>query len=127
MPHSLPRSPPSSPGPPRPPLTHPPLALHPPTRRYIYTEADWCETATDTYLPYNLSKTLAEKRAYELCEGQPPRPDGSRWRLVSILPSFVTGPPASVDIPAEGVAFMKDLLNGKFWPMFAPAIFSFIG
>jgi nucleoside-diphosphate-sugar epimerase len=77
--------------------------------------------ATDAYLPYNTSKREAERRAWELSGHQ------SRWRLVTILPSFVVGPPASVDIPAEGVQFAKDLLAGKFWPLFPRSGFAFIG
>jgi len=39
------------------------------------------------YQPYSLSKTLAEKRAWEIAEGQ------TKWDLVTINPSFVMGPP----------------------------------
>jgi hypothetical protein len=92
--------------------------------------ARWLPTPTlpsciaDTWLPYNRGKLEAERRAWELHGAQGGAP---RWRLVFILPSFVVGPPASLDIPAEGIAFARDLLDGKFWPMFPRSAFAFIG
>ena len=37
---------------------------------HIFTEADWNEKSTETLNPYAYSKTLAEKRAWELAEQQ---------------------------------------------------------
>ena len=51
------------------------------------TEDIWNTTASLDYQPYSYSKTLAEKRAWEMAEAQ------KQWDLVTINPSFVMGPP----------------------------------
>ena len=94
-------------------------------RGVAFTEADWAQTTSAERLPYNHSKRQAERRAWELHDAQPQ--GGHRWRLATILPGFVVGPPASPDVPAEGVAFAKDLLTGRFWPAFPHAGFPFVG
>ena len=50
------------------------------------TEDIWNTTASLDYQPYALSKTLAEKKAWEMAEEQ------NRWKLVTINPSLVMGP-----------------------------------
>ncbi|NBC83025.1 MAG: NAD-dependent epimerase/dehydratase family protein [Bacteroidetes bacterium] len=51
------------------------------------TEDDWNTTASLDYQPYPYSKTLAEKKAWEIQKNQ------SQWDLITINPSFVLGPP----------------------------------
>ena len=46
-----------------------------------FTEADWNETATESYLPYPASKVQAERRAYEM-----EREAKGAWTLVTICP-----------------------------------------
>lgn len=53
----------------------------------ILTEEVWNTTASIDYQPYSFSKTLAEKKAWEIAETQ------NEWDLVVINPSFVLGPP----------------------------------
>ncbi|CAL8464641.1 g4176 [Coccomyxa elongata] len=74
-----------------------------------FTEEDWNQTATETFLPYHRSKVLAEQKAFEVCEGQ------SRWSLVTILPSVVQGPPPG-NVKCEVVGFMRKLMNGGYYP-----------
>lgn len=50
------------------------------------TEAVWNTTASAQHQPYSYSKTLAEKKAWEIAETQ------NQWDLVTINPSFVMGP-----------------------------------
>jgi nucleoside-diphosphate-sugar epimerase len=50
------------------------------------TEDIWNETASLDYQPYSFSKTLAEKKAWELAHKQ------TQWDLVTINPSLVMGP-----------------------------------
>ena len=50
------------------------------------TERDWNTTSNLHHQPYNYSKTLAEKKAWEMAEKQ------DRWSLVTINPGFVLGP-----------------------------------
>ena len=50
------------------------------------TESDWNTTSSLDYQPYSYSKTLAEKKAWEMAKAQ------RRWYLVTINMSFVMGP-----------------------------------
>ncbi len=50
------------------------------------TEEVWNTTSSLNYQPYSYSKTLAEKKAWEIAKKQ------SEWDLVTINPSFVMGP-----------------------------------
>jgi nucleoside-diphosphate-sugar epimerase len=50
------------------------------------TEEIWNTTSTLSHQPYSLSKTLAEKKAWEMEKQQ------DRWDVVTINPSFVMGP-----------------------------------
>jgi len=81
---------------------------------HTFTEDDWNATATETFFPYALSKTLSERRAWDLYEQiktnrvaqeesthEDATPEDEnlmktmpRWRMVAILPAFVVGPPA---------------------------------
>jgi nucleoside-diphosphate-sugar epimerase len=51
------------------------------------TEEVWNTTASLEYQPYSYSKTLAEKKAWEIAETQ------NRWDMVTINPCAVMGPP----------------------------------
>ncbi len=71
------------------------------------TEAMWNETASLTYQPYSYSKTLAEKKAWEISEQQ------DRWDLVTINPSFVLGPALNAaSVTSESYHILKQLGNG---------------
>lgn len=52
----------------------------------VLTEEVWNTTATLDHQAYSLSKTLAEKKAWEINKGQ------NNWDLVTINPSLVMGP-----------------------------------
>ncbi len=52
----------------------------------ILTEEHWNTTASLEHQAYSYSKTLAEKKAWEMNKAQ------DRWDLVTINPSFVMGP-----------------------------------
>jgi nucleoside-diphosphate-sugar epimerase len=52
----------------------------------VLTEEIWNTTSSLNHNPYSLSKTLAEKKAWEIAKAQ------SNWDLVTINPSFVMGP-----------------------------------
>ena len=55
----------------------------------MISEDMWNTTSTVNHNPYNYSKTVAEKLAWEMSEKQ------ERWKLVVINPSFVMGPTLS--------------------------------
>ena len=78
------------------------------TSNGIFTEKDWNTTSTKTHLPYNLSKTLAEKEAWRIAKEQ------DRWDLLVINPGFVMGPSLSKRIDSASIDFMRSLINGKF-------------
>ncbi len=60
---------------------------------HLFTEADWGEFGPDeSRVPYNRSKTLAERRAHEIAGAQ------ERWTLVTILPGVVQGPPPGAPV-----------------------------
>lgn len=71
------------------------------------TEDVWNTTATLDYEPYSLSKTLAEKKAWEIADAQ------SRWRLVVINPSLVIGPGLAPRPTSESFSIVKGLGNGQ--------------
>jgi nucleoside-diphosphate-sugar epimerase len=54
-----------------------------------YTEADWNESANLKESPYPLSKTLAEKAAWDFIEALP---EDQRFEMTTIQPSLVLGP-----------------------------------
>eukprot|EP01134_Creolimax_fragrantissima_P001533 CFRG1533T1 len=73
---------------------------------YVYTEQDW--TNTDEADVYYVSKTLAEKRAWEFVE----KNKGHKFELATINPGLVVG--KYYGHPGTSVDLIKDLLNGKF-------------
>ncbi|NMM49221.1 SDR family oxidoreductase [Marinigracilibium pacificum] len=72
-----------------------------------FTEDQWNTTSSKNHQPYPYSKTLAEKKAWELHDNQ------ERWSLCVINPSFVMGPSLTKSSDSESLKFMKDLLYGK--------------
>lgn len=76
------------------------------TKNNIFTEEDWNTTSSLTHQPYSLSKTLAEKEAWEICKKQ------RKWDLVTINPGFVFGPSLSNRVDSTSVDFMLNMING---------------
>ena len=71
------------------------------------TEEIWNTTTSLEYQPYSYSKTLAEKKAWEIAEGQ------DRWDLVTINPCLVLGPALNPkNTTSESVNIMKTLGGG---------------
>lgn len=67
----------------------------------------WNTTASIKYQPYSYSKTLAEKKAWEMSQSQ------SRWDLVTINPSFVMGPPLNPHaVTSESFNVVKQMGDG---------------
>ncbi len=67
------------------------------TKNGVFTEEDWNTESSLEHQPYYYSKTLAEKKAWEIAESQ------DRWDLVVINPSFVVGP--GIDPQATSESF----------------------
>lgn len=78
------------------------------------TEDVWNTTASLDYQPYSYSKTLAEKKAWEIAESQ------KQWDLVTINPSFVLGPALNPQgSTSESINILK-MLGGGDMKMGAP-------
>ncbi len=71
-----------------------------------FTEADWNTTSNADHQPYPYSKTLAERRAWQMVEVQ------DRWDLVVINPGFVMGPPLSEQSGSESIKTMQQMTDG---------------
>jgi dihydroflavonol-4-reductase len=70
------------------------------------TEENWNTTSTLSHQPYNYSKTLAEKEAWEMADAQ------DRWDLVVINPSFVMGPGISPVNTSASFDLIKQMGDG---------------
>lgn len=72
------------------------------------TEDVWNTTASVDYQPYSYSKTLAEKKAWEIAKSQ------DKWDLVTINPAMVLGPALNPkNTTSESVNVMKLLGQGE--------------
>lgn len=76
------------------------------TPRGIFDEDVWNESSTLDHNAYSLSKTLAEKKAWEIANGQ------SQWKLVVCNPALVMGPGVKIHEGSESFKLMKQLLDG---------------
>jgi len=73
------------------------------------TEDVWNTTSSLEYQPYSYSKTLAEKKAWEMANNQ------TQWDLVTINPSFVLGPPLNLNgNTSESFNILKQMGDGTF-------------
>lgn len=72
----------------------------------ILTEDVWNTTSSLENQPYSYSKTLAEREAWNIAEGQ------DRWRLVVINPSLVVGPGTASRQTSESFNIIKQLTDG---------------
>ncbi len=71
-------------------------------------ESLWNDTASINYQPYNYSKTLAEKAAWEMANAQ------NNWKLVCINPSLIFGPALAPEFSkSESLAIFKQLADGS--------------
>lgn len=79
---------------------------------HVFTESDWNE---ESITPYSLSKIKAERRAWELAGSQ------QRWRLITICPSMVIGPPLAANDKSQSILTFARTLRGDFWRVTAGA------
>ncbi|MBD77619.1 MAG: diaminohydroxyphosphoribosylaminopyrimidine deaminase [Crocinitomicaceae bacterium] len=72
------------------------------------TEEVWNSTSSLDYQPYSYSKTLAEKKAWEMEKAQ------VRWDLITINPSFVMGPALNpANTTSESINVLKMFGDGE--------------
>ncbi|KIZ05745.1 dihydroflavonol-4-reductase [Monoraphidium neglectum] len=72
----------------------------------VYSEDDWNDQSSEALFPYELSKTLAERAAWDSARSR------SRWSLVAINPGLVMGPPLGPQPEGESIALMRRILRG---------------
>lgn len=70
------------------------------------SEEVWNSTASLDYQPYSLSKTLAERAAWDIAEAQ------DRWRLVVVNPSLVIGPAIGPNPTSESFNIVRQMADG---------------
>ena len=74
----------------------------------MLTEEVWNTTSSLKYQPYSYSKTLAERKAWEMEKAQ------NQWDLVTINPSFVMGPALNAHaITSESYNVLKQIGDGS--------------
>ena len=80
---------------------------HPNRQEHVYTEEDW--SPPEACPPYERSKTLAEKAAWDFLKELP---EEKKFDLAVINPGFVQGP-AITKSSGTSVGFVKSVLTGK--------------
>ena len=79
-----------------------------------YDESDWNLSWPLAHAPYQLSKVLAEQKAWDLVNAHNAQPNQAHpVTLVTILPSAVLGPPIGSRVDGYSVNTLTDLLNGS--------------
>jgi len=80
---------------------------------HVITEADWNSTATLDNSPFAFSKVLAERKAYDMVEDHNHHNPEQSVTLISILPSWVIGPPVSALTESLTVKVIKSWMDGS--------------
>jgi dihydroflavonol-4-reductase len=91
-------------------------------RDHVYTENDWNDGATVTSNPYGLSKTLAERTAWDMQRELTPE---RRFRLFVVNPVVVLGPVYTLGHRRSSVSVVRDLLSGRI-PACPPLSFGLV-
>lgn len=86
------------------------VAGHDKPDSYVFTEADWNESADLKVTPYMLSKTLAERFAWDFHSALP---EGERFELVALNPVVVMGPLIKKAHVRSSPNTLRDLLVRK--------------
>ncbi len=76
------------------------------TPRGVFDESVWNTSSSLDHNPYSLSKTVAERAAWELAEAQ------DRWRLVVLNPAMVMGPGIHPHHSSESVNLLLQMGDG---------------
>lgn len=74
-----------------------------------FTEADWSDLS-GKIMPYGKSKTLAEKAAWDFCQG----PDAAGMELVTICPGYVLGPVLDDGRVSPSIDMVRRVLLGEY-------------
>ena len=74
----------------------------------IFTEEVWNTSSGLSHQPYPYSKTLAEKKAWEIANAQ------SHWSLVVMNPGFILGPSLTKRKDSTSINFMISMGDGTY-------------
>lgn len=77
------------------------------TDKGYFTEADWNQSGSLRYQPYNYAKSEAEREAWRIA-------DGADWRLVVLNPGLILGPSLSNRGDTASTKLLLRLLRGEF-------------
>ncbi|ULQ47889.1 NAD-dependent epimerase/dehydratase family protein [Flagellatimonas centrodinii] len=80
------------------------------TPRGVFDETVWNTSSSTTHQPYSYSKTLAEREAWKIHDGQ------QHWDLVTINPALVVGPGINPFATSESFALVRQLGDGSMKP-----------
>ena len=78
------------------------------TPNSIFTEKEWNVTSSPEHQPYSYSKTIAEKEAWSIAEGQ------DKWDLISINPGWILGPSLSKRTDSLSIKTMIEYGDGTY-------------
>ena len=98
-------------------LTSSVVAISDDSKPYPQTEENWCDPASPTTSAYGASKTLAEKRAWEIAAAR-------GLKLTTINPGLVVGPPLDEHY-GSSLSVVERILRGKD-PMMPDLTFSLV-
>ena len=74
----------------------------------VFTEDIWNTSSSLSHQAYSYSKTMAEKAAWEIHDGQ------DQWKLVVVNPSFVLGPGINPFGSGESQSMVRQMGDGTF-------------
>lgn len=74
----------------------------------VFTEKEWNTTSSAEHHPYPYSKTIAEKEAWAIADGQ------DQWDLLTINPGWILGPSVSKRKDSMSISTMIKFGNGAY-------------
>lgn len=80
------------------------------TKEGMFTEQNWNETSRADHQPYNYSKVVAEKAAWDMQKAQADKPNA--WDLVVINPGLVMGAALTKNSVSGSIGLLKQFANG---------------
>lgn len=89
-------------------------SVHERGQGYVFSEKDWNINSGPTSNAYAYSKKAAEEAGWEMAKQQ------DRWKLVTVNPGFVLGPPLSHRPDGASVEIMRRILSNELFPVAPP-------
>lgn len=80
------------------------------TENGVFNDSHWNTTSRVDHQPYNYSKVVAEKAAWDMQKAQADQPNS--WDLVVINPGFVMGPALTTRSVSGSISLLKQFAKG---------------